>query len=64
MFVYISSYSYTKCFQIESVMKTCVKGEYQSTLLNIKHYLRHEKKVNKNKLLTYCEALVDMYVQT
>ena len=33
------------------------KGEYQSTLQKIKHYLRRETKVNKSKVLSYYETL-------
>ena len=34
-----------------------VKWEYWSTILKTKHYLRHENKANKNKVLSHCEAL-------
>ena len=30
-----------------------IKWEYWSTMLTIKHYLRHENKVNENKVLYY-----------
>ena len=33
-----------------------MKWEYWSTKLKIKHHLRHENKVNENKVLTYCKA--------
>ena len=33
-----------------------VKGEYQTTLQNTNNYLRSEKKINKNKILSYCET--------
>ena len=32
-----------------------VEIEYWSTMKKIKHYLRHENKVNENKVLSYCE---------
>ena len=34
-----------------------IKWEYWSTMWKIKHYLRHENKVNENKVLSYCGAL-------
>ena len=38
-----------------------VKWEYWSTMQKIKHYLRYENKVNKSKVLSYCEALRCMW---
>ena len=40
-----------------------VNGEYQSTLQNITHYLRREKEVNTNNVLSYCDIYVNIYVQ-
>ena len=34
-----------------------VKWEYWSAMWNIKHYMRHENKVNENKVFSYCDAL-------
>ena len=34
---------------------------YWTTIQKIKHYLRHENKVNENKVLSYCEALSYMW---
>ena len=34
-----------------------VKKEYQSTLQNMKNYLRYENNVNENHVLSYCETL-------
>ena len=34
----------------------CMKWEYWSTMQKIKHYKRHQNKVNENKVL-YCKAL-------
>ena len=34
------------------------KWECLSTMYKIKHNLRHENKVNENKVLSYCEALI------
>ena len=34
-----------------------VKGEYLSTLQEIKQYLRGQNKVSRNKVLSYCETL-------
>ena len=34
-----------------------VRGECQSTLLKVKHHLRHENKGDENKMLSYCEKL-------
>ena len=39
-----------------------VKRVYQSTLQKIRHYLIFENKVNKNYVLSYCEALRDMQI--
>ena len=33
-----------------------VKWDYQSTMLKMKHYFRHENKINENKAFSYCEA--------
>ena len=33
-----------------------INWEYWSIMLKIKHYLRHENKVNENKILSYCKA--------
>ena len=34
-----------------------IKWEYSSTMLKIKHYLRHGNTVNENKVSSYCKAL-------
>ena len=34
-----------------------VKGEYHSALQKINHYLRRKNKLNKNKVLSYCDRL-------
>ena len=39
-----------------------VKGEYQSTLRKMMHYLRRENTVNLNQELSSCETLKYMYV--
>ena len=37
-----------------------VNGEYQDAMKKIKHYLRCENQVNKNKILWYYETLTYM----
>ena len=39
----------------------CVKGEYQSISQKIKHYLRHENKVDNDKELSSPETLTHTY---
>ena len=34
-----------------------IKWKYWSTMQRIKHHLRHENKVNENKVLSYCEIV-------
>ena len=38
-----------------------VKLKYQSTMTQIKYYLRRENNVSENKILSYCEALRYMW---
>ena len=45
-----------KVVLLESVKTTSIKWEYWSTMSKIKHYQRHENKVNENKVL-YWKAL-------
>ena len=40
-----------------------VKGEYESNM-QTNHYLRWENKVNKYRVLPYCETLMYMQMQT
>ena len=53
--------SRTQCVKLPSNRKCqdylYVKWEYWSTMYKIKHYLRHENKVNENKVSSYCETL-------
>ena len=41
---------------VESIKSTSVKIDSTEVLCK-KQYLRHENKVNENKVLSYCEAL-------
>ena len=53
---------YVACYQcIFAWNRKCqdyiyVNWEYYSTMQIIKHYFKHENKVNENKVLTFCEA--------
>ena len=49
---------YTDCGHINRKCQdyVYVKWEYWNTMCKIKHYLRHENKVNENKVLSYCDA--------
>ena len=39
-----------------------VKGEYQDTLQTIKHYLRREHKLNRDKISSNCKKLRCIYI--
>ena len=43
--------------QIESVKTTSIWNDSTEVLCRKKHYLRHENKVNENKILSHCKAL-------
>ena len=47
--------------EIESQDYVYVKWEYWSTIWKIKHHLRHENKVDENKVLSYIEAFRYMW---
>ena len=45
---------------IESVQTTSMEMRVLKYNAKLKQYLRHENKVNENKVSSYCEALSDM----